>query len=306
MRKFFKFSLVLSLLILFNFSNSFSAEKGPKKKVAVLPFDDASLKKWWTWEWSVGEGISDMVITSLVKLGKYSVIEREQIQKIMQEQAFGASGFVDEKSAAKIGGILGVQYVVYGKVTEFNCRKESIKTGNLLGGSLGGLGIDTVKAKVTIDARMIDTTTGEVITVARGEAQEKKQGISFETGDLAGLQIGGEGFEETLLGKATRKAIDDVVKQMAGPQKGKIAVVNPDGSVIINLGAQDGMSKNTMMIVERVIGEVKDPVTGEVLDSQTTIIGEIKIVDVKDRISTGSPDKKAMGKIQVGDDVRTK
>ncbi|HBK68897.1 MAG TPA: hypothetical protein DDZ91_09670, partial [Firmicutes bacterium] len=90
-------------------------------KIAVLPFDDGSIDEVWWGDYNVGSGVSDELVTALLNLTpqKFRVMEREQIQRVLEEQEFGASGLVDASSAAKIGKILGVQFLLIGKVTEF-------------------------------------------------------------------------------------------------------------------------------------------------------------------------------------------
>ena len=49
----------------------------------------------------VGKGISDLMVTYLVKDGSYSVIERKALDKIMAEQNFSNSDRANPTSAAK-------------------------------------------------------------------------------------------------------------------------------------------------------------------------------------------------------------
>jgi len=39
----------------------------------------------------IGKGIADVVVTNLVRDGTYVVVERKQLEKILQEQNFTAS-----------------------------------------------------------------------------------------------------------------------------------------------------------------------------------------------------------------------
>jgi len=47
----------------------------PKKRVAVFAFEDKTshVVRWWTGQ-PVGEGMADMLITALVKSGRYTVL----------------------------------------------------------------------------------------------------------------------------------------------------------------------------------------------------------------------------------------
>ena len=83
-------------------------------KVAVLPFDDGSIDERWWADYDVGRGVSDVLVTSMLNLEpkRFRLVEREQIDRVLAEQNFGTSGRVDAKSAAAIGKILGVQFLV--------------------------------------------------------------------------------------------------------------------------------------------------------------------------------------------------
>lgn len=63
--------------------------------------------------------MADMLVTSLVKSGRYRVIERQEIEKIINEQQLGQSGMVTAQSAAKVSQLLGVEIAIIGNVTEF-------------------------------------------------------------------------------------------------------------------------------------------------------------------------------------------
>ncbi len=84
----------------------------------------------------VGKGISDLLVTYLVKDGSYSVIERKALDKIMAEQNFSNSDRANPTSAAKIGKLLGVDAIIVGSITSSAMRP---RTSNL-GGAGGAIG----------------------------------------------------------------------------------------------------------------------------------------------------------------------
>src|ERR1700689_4592528 len=69
-----------------------AAPTGRKKRVAVFDFDYAtvhsSVAALFGQDVDVGKGISDLLVTDLVKDGSYSVIERKALDKILKEQNF--------------------------------------------------------------------------------------------------------------------------------------------------------------------------------------------------------------------------
>ena len=57
-----------------------------------------------------------MLTTALVKAGKFNVIERQELDKVLDEQKLGASGLVIAESAPKVGKLLGVELLVIGSI----------------------------------------------------------------------------------------------------------------------------------------------------------------------------------------------
>lgn len=125
-----KCCLIIVAMLLLSVLTFPTLEAAALYKIAVLPFDDGSIKdRWWGRNWDVGKGISDELVTELLNTNQFRLIEREQIDKVLKEQNFGMSGRVDANSAAKVGKVLGVQYLVMGRVTEFSFK--SIEVGGL-------------------------------------------------------------------------------------------------------------------------------------------------------------------------------
>lgn len=67
----------------------------------------------------LGKIVAEWIITALVQEGRFDVIERRLLEKVLQEQKFGVSGVVDESSASKLGKVLGAKIVITGTVLEF-------------------------------------------------------------------------------------------------------------------------------------------------------------------------------------------
>ena len=159
------------------------ADAVTKRRVAIMNFDFGTVQRWWSGDWDVGKGISDMLVTKLVKDGTYSVVERQMLDKILAEQNFSNSDRANPMTAAKIGKVLGVNAIIVGSVTQFGFDDKSFKLGGG-GGSwggfgLGGIGKKSMKAEVAIDARMVDTTTAEILAVAQGQGESKRGGFSL-------------------------------------------------------------------------------------------------------------------------------
>src|SRR3982751_2630096 len=191
--------------------------QAPKKRVAVMNFDYAtvqgSIAAIFGTNTDVGKGVADMLVEKLVSTGKYSVIERKALDRVMAEQNFSNSDRADPNSAAKIGRVLGVNAIIVGSITQFgrDDKKTDIGGGGL-GGVTGRFGIGGVRktkstAVVQITARMIDTNTAEILAsiTSKNEASREGTGIVGSGGSYAGLAAGAldmkaSNFADTILG----------------------------------------------------------------------------------------------------------
>src|SRR5712672_4163208 len=154
-----------------------------KKRVAIFDFDYATVHSGvaalFGQDVDVGKGIADLLVTFLVKDGTYSVIERKALDKIMQEQNFSNSDRANPTSAAKLGKLLGVDAIIVGSITTFGNETKNVGlggAGSALGGfGLGGFGHKKSKAIVALTARLIDVDTGEIMAVAEGRGEFKRE-----------------------------------------------------------------------------------------------------------------------------------
>src|SRR6202049_3775130 len=160
-----------------------------KKRVAVLNFEygtvQTSVAAIFGTNQDIGKGISHMLVQKLVQDGKYSVIERNAIDKVLGEQNFANSDRVDSSTAAKIGRILGVDAVIMGSITQFGRDdKNTAVGGGVLGGygskfGIGGVGKHNAKAVVGITGRLVDTTTAEILAAVTGTGESTRSGTSL-------------------------------------------------------------------------------------------------------------------------------
>lgn len=245
-----------------------------KKRIAVSRFEDRTGSGYH----SLGEGMADMLITALVKSKKFMVLERQEIERILQEQQFGESFMVTPETAPKIGQILGAELFVIGSVSEFG-QKESNVSG---GFSAFGAGLKTKTSRTVVDIRIANTSTGEIIASETEEGSESSTGIAVAYEDIDFSNI--DSWDDTDIGKAARKAIEGCVKLIAGnmekiPWSGKILKVNSDGTVLMKPGSEGNVKIGMEFFVFRPGEEVKDPDTGLSLGAEETIIGKIKVTE---------------------------
>ena len=85
---------------------------GPKKRIAVLEFDNKVNNRWWDRSWNIEDRLTEMVITELMKTNRFIVVERGSLDEILSEQDLGASGRVRQETAARVGEVLGAQVLI--------------------------------------------------------------------------------------------------------------------------------------------------------------------------------------------------
>jgi len=304
-----------------------SPTQGRKKRVAIMDFDYATVHSstaaLFGQDIDVGKGISDLLVTYLVKDGSYSVIERKALDKIMAEQNFSNSDRANPTSAAKIGKLLGVDAIIVGSITQFGNETKNMNlggAGGALGGfGLGGFGHKKSKAIVAVTARMVDIDTGEILAVAEGKGESQRESTSLLGGGGnwhgfggGNADFGSSDFQQTILGEAVKAAVEQTSSGViAGKDKlvtrtvvvdGLIAAVD-GGQIVLNVGGKAGLKLGDQLNVERVTREIKDPSSGKVIRRMSTTVGVIKITDVDD-ISSVATTVSGTG-FKTGDAVKT-
>ncbi len=302
-----------------------AAEAQQKKRVAVLNFDYATVQSGvnalFGANKDIGKGISDLLVDKLVQDGVYSVIERNQLDKILAEQNFSNSDRADPNTAAKIARVLGVDAIIIGSITQFG--RDDKKTdigGAALGNVTGRFGLGGVRktqstAVVQITARMINTSTAEILAscTAKGESSRKGTGLLGSGGSVygpeagAGIDMASKNFADTIIGEATTKTVQDLARQLdekAGAMpttvislKGEVADVSPDGTIIINIGSKAGVKVGDQLSIKRKVRDVRDPATGKVLRSIEDTVGTITITEVEEGSSVGKFSGSATAKV---------
>ncbi|MBD3368327.1 MAG: hypothetical protein GF405_09200 [Candidatus Eisenbacteria bacterium] len=286
------FALLVVLLvsvILTAVAPAHAEEDGPeglRKMIAVVEFEDKSDRSRWRWSGpNPGTGMSDMLVTALVQSEEFMVIEREQLNHVLAEQDLGQSGRVTEQTAPAIGKLLGVAAIVYGTVSEFGYLESD--TGGSVTGSFG-LGVSKTTARVAADVRMIDTTTGEIILAETADSEKSQRGLKVATQDFSFDHSGK--FDETLVGKATREAIDDIVESITEtmedvPWTGRVVKADTPTKIYLNAGSNTGIETGMVFNVYRMGEELIDPATGISLGAEEELIGSMRVTDVKEKYS---------------------
>ena len=285
-----------------------------KKRVAVLDFDYGTVKSVvqaaYGTDQDIGKGISLLLEQKLVQDGKYRVIDRNAMEKILKEQNFSNSDRVDPNSAAKIGRILGVNAIITGTITQFGRDDKHIGVsgggyGGAFGHAIGGLHKNEAKAVVNITAKMIDINTAEILAVATGSGESKRGGLGiggggggWGGGGGGAVDMGSSNFANSIVGEATNAAvaslgqqIDDKADSLPAAAKVPVSglVADVEGStIILTVGAKAGVKVGDTLTVARKGKEIKDPASGAVIKVLTTPVGTATVTQVDDTTATAT------------------
>ncbi|NOX36689.1 MAG: hypothetical protein GXO78_04050 [Calditrichaeota bacterium] len=123
---------------------------------AVLPFKSASQGKTFTNRVSTdGNAISDILTLQLLSAG-YKVIEREKLNRILQESALSLSGLVTEgNKLTDVGQKIGANYIIYGSVIQYDHQLSKNRWIVAIG----------------VTARFIEVKTGNLVLVCTASSQ---------------------------------------------------------------------------------------------------------------------------------------
>jgi curli biogenesis system outer membrane secretion channel CsgG len=275
---------------------------GLKKRIAVINFEDKS-----GYGHNIGSGIADMLVTSLVESDKFMVIERAELEEVMKEQALGMTGAITPQSAAKVGQLLGVETIVTGSISEFGDKQK--KVGGGLGSLGASLGLKKTSARVAVDIRLINVNTGEITMAKSAVGEDNSTGL--DRAGFADIDFHNSStWDNTQLGKASRKAINECVEHITEgmkdiPWEGKVILVQ-DNFIYLKPGSKGGIEAGMEFAVYRPGQELIDPDTGLSLGSEEKKIGTIQITeDVPGGKACKAIAKTGTG-FEKGDVVRTK
>ena len=108
---------------------------GERMSIAIFPFETMGSAGS-----DLGNIVFDKLITALFNQERFKVIERNQLEKILDEQKLGMTGVIDASTAAELGKGIGVDAIILGSVSL------------------------TRSGAISVDARAIDTESATIIT----------------------------------------------------------------------------------------------------------------------------------------------
>lgn len=196
------------------------AYSGPKARIAIADFEVKAAKA----GGEIGSGLREMLITALINSNRFSVVERQALGAVMQEQELGASGASQQGAlGAQRGKIKTADLIITAAVTEFEPQASGGRAGIGGGGGagsgiLGGLlGASLNKAHMALDIRIVDASTSEVLAATRVQGQAADISGIVGAGFFGGWVLGGglSAYANTPMEKAIRVCIIEAVRYIS-------------------------------------------------------------------------------------------
>lgn len=119
--------------------------------IQVEPYQDAP-----DWAPTVYEHLTNSVADYA------TVVERDQLDKVLAEQKLGMTGLIDLSTAAEVGKLLGANYIIISKIT----GKNHLQTGTT-----------SHKIYLEISSRLLNVKTGSAIRGLNARIDRHKRNI---------------------------------------------------------------------------------------------------------------------------------
>ncbi|MBR2216270.1 MAG: hypothetical protein IJ849_11035 [Selenomonadaceae bacterium] len=252
--------LLLTALVM---SLAIAPGEAAKKRVAVMPLEKLFVLSDSTRdEETVAKIMADQLVVALQESGIYTVVEREQFDKAMQEQGF-QNLYADPDYAVEMGKAFGAQQVVVGKITMVKTKKNQTR------GFFNKVrsGFDTpYRTNIALELRLVDCQDSHVVLAKTVD------------GDRGGND------EESSLYNACRHAAEVFMRavQVANPFTGRVIEIQ-GSDIYIDQGENSGIRKGEELLVVREGTPLMSG--GQIIGMTQTEVGKVKVTAVNGEFS---------------------
>lgn len=210
-----------------------------KTRIAVLSFEAKNVAD------ATAEAVADILSTELFNTNRFDVIERQAINRILEEQQLQMTGVTDMSQAAEIGKVLNVEKIMIGSVSR-----------------LGQTYI--------INTRLVDVETGTTELAENTKSNNGEDGLPAAIQELVGV-IAQKVVVEGKVIKVTPNTILIDLGTIHGIKKDQVLEVIRFGDVITDLsGSAVGRAEDKIGLL-KVVKVNKEYCETQVLQSKTNV-----------------------------------
>lgn len=113
---------------------------------------------------SRAKNIEDAIVQNLFDGKAFEVLDRQHINRILDEQKLGHSGLVDESTAAELGKIIGSGVMVFGRIQKEDYKEETSRSDHTdREGNRYYIHRRTGTMSLDVNLRIIDVNTGRIV-----------------------------------------------------------------------------------------------------------------------------------------------
>jgi curli biogenesis system outer membrane secretion channel CsgG len=277
-------SVVALVLLVAAVTAPLAAQGNLRYTVTVTEFENQAN---WSGAWHLGNAWGTVMTDKLQASGRFIVLgETDMRNAALGEQDLVASGRTAQGAKAPVTGQLTpAQLLVKGAITHV----QASTTGGGGGIAVRGIRLGGNKDKAEINATiyLVDSTTGQVkaSTSVTGVAGRKGAAVGY-----SGSNFGGdfEAFKKDNVGRAVEDAVAEAVTWLTSqlesvPWTGSVAMIK-DGQVYINRGSREGVAAGQEFVVGTA-DVIRDPDTGEVLDTEVKQLAKLKAATVREKLT---------------------
>lgn len=256
------------------------AGKEPKKRVAVMDFENEAGYSQASRD--LGRGLADMLVSRLIETDRFIVLERMNLDDVLGENQLVKNGLVVPEVAMRL---TSAQVLIRGTITQVEQMDGGGQEVNL---KMLRFGHRSVKTRITINLRLIDVTTGQVLHSKTASTKTVDRSFSgrVRTDDV---EAGGEHTLSAPMGKAIEELLDEAVSGVIEgmsqiPWQGSVIKVS-GREVWVNAGTQENVEPGMELVVYERGEEMIDPETNENLGRMDEEIGLVRIDKTSQRFS---------------------
>ena len=230
----------------------------------------------------------------LVHSRKFNVVNRDKIDKVMNENLLTESDWVKPDEYKKVGNLLVAEYLVTGVVNriEFQSIKQNIK----ITGETAPRVVVTFKTQFQV----IETNTGKVVYSGQVIKKLRSRDVRREIPASERRDWSLADYKDLLFSRVAKKLGNEILEAVYPV---KVTAIQSNGRIIVlNRGKSAGIEKGDVFEVVKQGESITDVDTGENLGSSEESIATIKValVDVKFSKAISNSDVE----IKVGDICR--
>ncbi len=223
----------------------------------------------------VAQALDGQLINRFAQTRKFRIVARSDLDALLQEQGFVASGNVDsnDKSAAQSFQIKGVEYLLVTSIDDFQDLTEEA--------TFQSLGEKAIKRtiRISVIGKLYQTTTGELLESTNQQVEGKgfveQRGNTASDGDTT----------DALLLQTARTLADRMANRVVDVIYPARIIAVSGSQVTINRGDGTGIAAGQTWVVHQLGPMMVDPDTGVALGREEVMIGKVRVSSVEPKFS---------------------